>query len=108
MCQRSLGFVRDMFLCYRNLRCVRGVWDLSEICLEEFGVCQRSVSVLLECKVCQRSLGFVRDVFLCYRNLRCVRGIWGFFREVLPCYRNLRCVRGIWGLTEMCFCVIGI
>jgi hypothetical protein len=30
VCQRSLGFVRDMFLCYRNLRCVRGAWGLSE------------------------------------------------------------------------------
>ena len=45
MCQRSLGFVRGVFPCYRNL------------------------------KVCQRSLGFVRGVFPCYRNLRCVRGV---------------------------------
>ena len=55
---------------------------------EEFGVCQRSVSVLLEFKVRQRSFGFVRGVF--------------------PCYKNLRCVRGVWDLSEMCFCVIGI
>jgi hypothetical protein len=55
VCQRSLGFVRDVFLCYRNLRCFRGIWGLSEECFraignygvsEEFGVCQRSVSVL--------------------------------------------------------------
>ena len=55
---------------------------------EEFGVCQRSVFVLLEFKVRQRSLGFVRGVF--------------------PCYRNLRCVKGVWGLSEECFRVIGI
>ena len=48
---------------------------------EEFGICQRSVSVLYEFKVCQRSLGFVRDMFLCYRNLRCVRGVWGLSEE---------------------------
>jgi hypothetical protein len=65
VCQRSLGFIRDLFLCYRNLRCVRGIWGLSEECF-----------VLLEFKVCQRSLGFVRGVFPYYRNLRCVRGIW--------------------------------
>jgi hypothetical protein len=50
-----LGFVRGVFPCYRNLRCVRGVWVLSEMCFcvivikgvsEEFGVCPRSVSVL--------------------------------------------------------------
>ena len=51
---------------------------------EEFGVCQRSVSVLLEFKVCQRSLGFVRDAFLCYRHLRCVRGNWSLSEE---CFR---------------------
>ena len=51
MCQRSLGFVRGVFPCYRNLRCVRGV------------------------------SGFVRDAFLCYRNLRCVRGIWSLSEE---------------------------
>ena len=55
---------------------------------EEFGVCQRSVFVLLEFKVRQRSLGFVRGVF--------------------PCYRNIRCVKGVWGLSEECFRVIGI
>ena len=51
MCQRSLGFVRGVFPCYRNL------------------------------KVCQRSLGFVLGVFPCYRNLRCVRGVWGLSEE---------------------------
>jgi hypothetical protein len=54
---------------------------------EEFGVCQRSVSVLEEFKMRQRSLGFVRDVF--------------------PCCWNLKCFRGIWGLSEECFRVIG-
>jgi hypothetical protein len=53
---------------------------------EEFGICQRCVSVLYEFKVDERSLGFVRDVF--------------------PCYRNLRWMRGVWGLSEICFCVI--
>ena len=38
MCQRSLGFVRDVFLCYRNLKCVRGVWGLSEECFRVIGV----------------------------------------------------------------------
>ena len=105
MCQRSLGFVRGVFLCFTNLRfvkgvclrlrfvtnrlseecfCVLGVWGVSE----EFGVCKRSVSVLYGFKMCQRSLGFVRDLVLCYRNLRCVRGVWG--------------------LSEECFRVIGI
>jgi hypothetical protein len=51
---------------------------------EEFGVCQRSVSVLYEFKVHQRSSGFVRDAFLCYWNLRCVRGMWGLSEE---CFR---------------------
>jgi hypothetical protein len=55
VCQRSLGYVRGVCPSYRNLRCVRGVWDLSEICFcvigiqgesEELGICQRSVSVL--------------------------------------------------------------
>ena len=31
MCQRSLGFVRGVFPCFKDLRCVRGVWDLSEM-----------------------------------------------------------------------------
>ena len=51
MCQRCLGLVRGVFLCYMNL------------------------------KVCQRSLGFVRGVFLCFRSLRCVRGVWGLSKE---------------------------
>ena len=56
MCQRSLGFVRGVFPCYRNLRCVRGVglseecfrvidlrcvrgvWDLSELCFCVIGI----------------------------------------------------------------------
>jgi hypothetical protein len=71
--QRSLGFVRGVFPCYRHLRCVRGVWGLSEECF-----------VLEDIKMCQRSLGFVRGAFLCYRNLRCVRGICGLSEE---CFR---------------------
>ena len=55
---------------------------------EEFGICQRCVSVLLEFKVHQMSLGFVKGEF--------------------PYYRYLRCVRGVWGLSEICFRVIGI
>jgi hypothetical protein len=55
---------------------------------EEFGICQRYVSVLLEFKGSQSSWGFVRDMFMCYRNLRCIRGIRG--------------------LSEECFRVIGI
>ena len=38
MRQRSLGFVRDMFLCYRNLRCVRGVLGLSEEFFRVIGI----------------------------------------------------------------------
>jgi hypothetical protein len=36
--ERSLGFVIDVFPCYRNLRCVRGVWDLSEMCFCAIGI----------------------------------------------------------------------
>jgi hypothetical protein len=73
VCQRSLGFVRGVFPCYRKLRCVRGICSLSEECF-----------VLEEFKVRQRSLGFVREVFPCYRNLRCVRAILGLSEE---CFR---------------------
>ena len=38
VCQRSLEFVRGVFPCYRNLRCVRGVWDLSEMCFCDIGI----------------------------------------------------------------------
>ena len=38
MCQRSLGFVRGVFPCYRDLRCVRGVWGLSEECFRVIGI----------------------------------------------------------------------
>ena len=31
VCQRSVP-------CYRNLRCVRGVWDLSEMCFCVIGI----------------------------------------------------------------------
>jgi hypothetical protein len=50
VCQRSLGFVRGVFPCYRNLRCVRGIWSLSEECfgLEEFKVRQRGLGVVGE------------------------------------------------------------
>jgi hypothetical protein len=74
VCQRNLGFVREVVPCYRNLRNVRGVWGLSEECF-----------VLEEFKVHQRSLGFVREVFPCYRNVRCVRAIWGLLEE---CFGN--------------------
>jgi hypothetical protein len=70
VCQRSLGFVIGVFPCYRKLRCVRGIWSLSEECF-----------VLEEFKVRHRSLGFVREVFPCYKNLRCVRGVWGLSEE---------------------------
>ena len=38
VCQRSLGFVRDVILCYWNLRCVRGIWSLSEECFRVVGI----------------------------------------------------------------------
>ena len=38
MCQRILGFVRGVFLCYRNLKCVRGVWGISEECFRVIGI----------------------------------------------------------------------
>ena len=69
----NLEFVRGVFPCYRNLKCIRGIWGLSEECF-----------VLEEFKVRHRSLGFVRDVFPCYRNIRCVRGIWSLSEK---CFR---------------------